>query len=315
LVVSFFCVYFGAMYLIDGSVALARRFKVPSMLIGLFIVAWGTSTPEFFVGIVSFLKGVGELSVGNLLGSSFFDVTLVLGVVALIRPIHIKVDFLRREFPFVIVASVLLFLLASDGVLTWGDGLILLLTFGVYVYYTFVVRMLERKANPDDEGIEQRELAGLRLIGDKSFRLNVIYVVGGLFVLVLGAHWLTDSAVSIAQMLRLPQLVIGVTFISMGTVLPELVTGVMASFRGEEDIEVGNALGSLIFNLLFLFGFFALLRPIVIPVNLLWFELPALVGIGILLIPLMRRNFVLGRFEGSLLVLLYVVYMAKQFFF
>ena len=315
LVVSFLCTYYGAMYFIDGSAALAKRFRVPVLVIGLTIVAFGTSVPEMFVAIVSYFKGVPTLSVGNLLGSSFADISLVLGIVALIRPIHIKVDFLRREFPFVIVAAVLLFLLASDGELTWGDGLILILSFCVYLYYTLIVRMLENKVRPSEEIIEEKELRKLQLLEAESKKVSLFYLFGGLITLLLGAHWLTDSAVTLARYLQVSDFVIGITLISFGTVLPELITGIMASVKGEEDIEVGNALGSFIFNILFIFGFFTLLQPIAIPINWLFFEIPVMLGVGILLIPLMRRNFTLGRLEGILLILIYLVYISKQILF
>jgi cation:H+ antiporter len=293
----------------------AKRLRMPPLVIALTVVAFGTSAPELFVGIMSSIKHTYDLSVGNLLGSSFADITLVLGIAALIRPIRIKADFLRREFPFVIVAGVLIFFLSTDGMLTWGDGVILILTFAVYLYYTLIVRILEDKLHPQEERIETAELKRLKIIDAQTFRRNIVYLLGGLFVLTLGAYWLIESAVAIATSLHIPQLVIGVTLISIGTVMPEFITSIVAAFKGDEDIQVGNSLGSLIFNVMFLFGIFAILHPITIPSNILYFELPALLSIGVLLIPLMRRNFVLGRFEGALLVLLYIAYTVKQFWF
>ena len=316
LIVSFFCVYYGANYFIEGAAAVARKLKVSSLVIALTVVAFGTSAPELVVGIMSSIRHTYDLSVGNLLGSSFADVTLVLGVAALIKPIRIKMDFLRQEFPFVIVAGALIFLLSSDGTLTWGDGVILVLTFFIYLYYTLIVRMLEEKITPKDEIVETAELRKLNILDGQTFRRNLMYLVGGLFVLTLGAYWLIDSAVTISNILHIPALIIGVTLISMGTVMPEFITNIVASFKEkEEDIQVGNSLGSLIFNIMFLFGIFAIIHPISIPSNLIHFELPALLAIGILLIPLMRRNFVLGRFEGTLLVCLYIAYIVKQFYF
>jgi len=162
LFVSFFAVYYGAIYVIDGSAGMARKFKVPSLIIALTIVAFGTSVPEIFIAVISYFKGVAQVSVGNLLGSSFLDVTLVLGIVALIRPIHIKVDFLRKEFPFVIIAGALIFLLASDGTLQWGDGIILLITFCTYIYYTLIVELLEQKVKPSEGRLQEEELKKLK---------------------------------------------------------------------------------------------------------------------------------------------------------
>lgn len=316
LFVSFFAVYYGAIYVIEGSAGMARKFKIPSLIIALTIVAFGTSVPEIFIAIVSYFKGVAQVSVGNLLGSSFLDITLVLGVVALIRPIHIKVDFLRKEFPFVIVAGLLIFLLASDGTLQWGDGIILLIMFSIYIYYTLIVELLEQKVKPSEGRLQEEEMKKLNILANESYRTSVFYLIGGLVILAVGVYWMVESAVSLASHFNVPAFIIGITIISLGTVMPELITGIIASIKGEEEIEVGNALGSFIFNLMFIFGFLTLLvQKIDIPLNLLYFEIPLMLAVCVLLIPLMRRNFVLGRLEGALLILIYAIYLSKQVWF
>src|SRR3989304_4511548 len=221
LFVSFFAVYYGAIYVIDGSAGMARKFKVPSLIIALTIVAFGTSVPEIFIAVISYFKGVAQVSVGNLLGSSFLDVTLVLGIVALIRPIHIKVDFLRKEFPFVIIAGALIFLLASDGTLQWGDGIILLITFCTYIYYTLIVELLEQKVKPSEGRLQEEELKKLKIFDHESYRTSTFYLLGGLVILAVGVYWMVESAVSLAHHFNVPEFIIGITIISLGTVLPE----------------------------------------------------------------------------------------------
>ena len=243
LVVGFVILIKGADWFVDGASAVAGNFKISKMVIGLTIVAFGTSAPEFAVSIKSLLSGSGDIVLGNVVGSNIFNILLILGISACIHTLTVKNNTVKKELPITLLMSTLLFALLSDNLFdsnltnmfTRGDGFVLLLVFLVFIYY--LISLMRNKT----EEVEEENLMKL----PKAILLTAVGITG----IVLGSNFVVDSASYIAEMLGVSQRMIGLTIIAMGTSLPELVTSVIATKKGEYDIAIGNVVGSNIFNI------------------------------------------------------------------
>ncbi|MFH1175097.1 MAG: calcium/sodium antiporter [archaeon] len=308
---SMFCLYVGANYLVDNSASLARKLGISALVVGLTFVAIGTSIPELFIGIVSEINHVPNLSLGNLLGASIAVLSLVLGIAACIAPIKIHISTLQNEIPFLILGIMLVFLLSMDGILGGLDGVLLLVFLIVYLANTFIVSKQNRY---DDQRIVDIELTELLIIRGKKNRHYVFFILVGAIIVAVGAHFMVETALAFAHALHVPELLIGMTLVSIGTTLPELVTGIVSALKHHEDLELGTLLGSAMFNMLGILGIICLLSPIAVPRTVLFIDLPVLFAIAVILYPLMRRNFVIHRYEGVILIILYCVYVAQMVF-
>ena len=247
IVVGVALVLFGADRLTEGASALARRMNVPEIIIGLTIVAAGTSAPELFVSLVSALKGTPDLAVGNVVGSNTMNAMLIVGCAAMVAPMTISRSTVKKDIPFSVGASVLLILLAVDSFLGRVDGIILLLGFAVFMAYT----LMQAKTGSTDE--VQAETSPVWK--------NIVYLVGGLLGLVLGSNLFVDSASSVAYALDISEGVVGLTVVAGGTSLPELATSVVAARKGQSAIAIGNVIGSNVFNILLILGLTATISP------------------------------------------------------
>jgi len=273
-------------------------------VVGLTIVAFGGSTPELLVGVVASAHGQGDLAVGNVIGSNIANIGLVLALAALVRGLAVHTRLVSHEIPIMIAATLALVLIALDGVIGRGDGLLLLAGFSGFVWISIA------QARQEPEAIEDRyrmleEAGALEPPRGRRFRDTALLVLG-LAGLVVGAELVVDAAVAFAQRVGLSELVVGVTIVAIGTSLPELATSVVASYRGEAEIAVGNVVGSNIFNAAAIIGAAAVTRPLPLNASLAQFEIPVLIGSALLLLPLARRRFRFGRREGALLLLTYV---------
>lgn len=243
LLIGFFILIKGADIFVDGASNLALNFKLSKMLIGLTIVAFGTSAPEFAVSIKSMLSGQGEIVLGNVIGSNILNILLILGVSTLFHPLHVKNNTVKKELPIVLMLTTLLIVLMSDHVfdvhmlnrVTRNDGIVLLLFFGVFLYY--LISMMRRKK---EESKEESYW---------SLKKSILFTILGIGAIILGSNLVVDSATMIAQALGVSNRIIGLTIIALGTSLPELVTSVVATRKGEYDIAIGNVVGSNIFNI------------------------------------------------------------------
>ncbi len=303
LLLGFALVIGGAEALVRGASSLAKKLKVPEIVIGLTIVAFGTSTPELVVNILSATRGAAGISFGNIIGSNVFNIMFILGIGALIYPLDVKKATTWREIPFALLTSFILLILANDAwfqpgarnMLTLGDGLVLLGFFAIFLVYTH---------NLARQGAEVE--AETRMY---SLPLIVALILGGFGGLILGGRLVVDNAVILARLLGLSEAVIGLTIVAVGTSLPELATSVVAALRKSPDIAVGNVVGSNIFNLLFIMGVTSLIRPI--PYNA-GFNNSQFVMIGAtLLLFLMMfnpRRHRLDRWEGGVLLAGFVLY-------
>ena len=286
--------YFGGNLLVANASLLARRWGVSSLVIGLTVVALGTSAPELASSLTAALRGVPELALGNVIGSNVANIALILGVTALIYPLSTPKPFLRRELPVMIGSAALLPLLLRDGTLGRFDGVLLLACLGVYLW-----TLLSRRdpVEAEDEG------------GSRPAWASTLGALVGLGFLVGGAQLLVSGATSLARSFGVPELVIGLTLVAVGTSLPELATAGVAAFRREPDIALGNVVGSNIFNVLFILGVAALVKPLQITYGVVALNLWLMVGLSLLLLPLLLTGLRLGRREGGLLLVLYVFYV------
>lgn len=295
----------GADYLVKGASALARKFNVSELVIGLTIVALGTSAPELVVSIVSSSKGLNEVVYGNVIGSNIFNIYLILGVSAIIYPIVVQRSTIRIEIPYSLLAIVLLFILVNDDLL-WGnenyfgriDAFILLAFFSVFLYYVFK----NMKRDPEAAAVVEKQ--------PLSMWVTIAMIVGGMLGLVFGGQLVVDNAVVIARNFNLSDKLIGLTIIAAGTSLPELATSAVAAFRKNSDISIGNVVGSNIFNILFVLAISGVISPMEYNANLN-VDIYVLMGGTILLFVLfLGKTSKLTRGEALILLLGYVAYVA-----
>jgi len=259
LILGFILLVKGADLLVDGSGNLAKHFGISNIVIGLTVVAFGTSMPELVVNLISSLSGANGISIGNIVGSNIANILLILGVAAMIRTIKVHKNTVWNEIPFSLFATFILLILANGhffneagrGVITRSDGLILLSFFVIFLYYTF---SLTKKT-------KEKVVA---FSNENNLAKSIIIIILGIFALFLGGKWVVESAVTLAQMFKVSETLIGITVVAFGTSLPELVTSVVASIKKNSDIAVGNVVGSNIFNILWILGLSSVISPITV---------------------------------------------------
>ncbi len=294
LIVGFVLLIKGADFFVDGSAALAGYLKVPSVIIGLTIVAIGTSLPEAAVSISAGLAGSNEIAVSNIVGSNIFNTLVVVGASALIRPFTADSQIVKRDLPVNFIVTIVLYLFVLGGMLSRVEGLILLA--GIITYITVMVRSALK--NRVEEEIEPVSLSKAAL-----------FIVLGLAAVVFGGDVVVDSATAIAKSLGLSETLIGLTIVAIGTSLPELVTSVVASRKGESGLALGNAIGSNIFNILFILGMSSTLMPIpVVSENIM--DTLVLIGICVLIYAFARFGEKIGRSKGLIMIAIYIAYTA-----
>jgi cation:H+ antiporter len=299
----------GAEALVRGASRLAIALGLSPLVVGLTVVAYGTSAPEMAVTTVSTLKpGGADLALGNVVGSNIFNVLFILGLSALVAPLTVAVQLVRLDVPIMIGVSLLVFGMAWDGAISRLDGLVLFA--GAIAYTTFLVVQSRRESKlAQDEYAAEYGRAGERR---GSMGVNVLLIVVGLVLLVLGSRWLVEGAIVIARALGVSELVIGLTIVAAGTSLPEVATSILATLRGERDIAVGNVVGSNIFNLLAVLGVASILAPAGVPVPLaaLDFDLPVMIAVAVACLPIFFTGHLIARWEGAVFLAYYTVYTA-----
>lgn len=296
--------YFGAEWLVRGSARLAASLGVSPMVVGLTVVSFGTSSPELVVAVVAALKGSADLAVGNVLGSNMANLGLILGLTALIRPLDVAARVVWREAPLMLLVTVALFPLAWDEVIGRVEGTILLM--GLAGYLLFVFRAVGEETPEvltEYEGFVKAETGS-----EPSLRLKDLGLVTlGCAALVAGGYAIVESAVFLAGYLGVPEVVMGLSVVAVGTSLPELATSVVAAFRNEADIAVGNIVGSNIFNILAILGTSAVVAPMAVTGSMLTRELVAVLILSVMVFPMLRTGWRVQRWEGALLLGTYVV--------
>ncbi len=295
--------YVGAEGLVRGASCLGLKFGLTPLVIGLTVVAFGTSAPELLVSVQAGLAGQGAIAIGNVVGSNIANIGLILGLAALVRPINVRAQLVRFELPLVIAVSVLLAVLLWNGVVGRVEGAALFL--GVIAFTVYSLRAARAKQAPEVEA----EFAEAMPTADRPTWQYVVLTLVGLAVLVVGARVLVSAAVDIARAFGLSEALIGLTIIAIGTSLPELAASMVAAAKREGDIAVGNVLGSNLFNILCVVGLAALLVPLDAG-GVSRIDLAVMIAIAVILLPIMRTRFVIGRLEGAGLVLIYAGYLA-----
>ena len=294
LAIGFVMLVKGADWFVDGASGIAEKFRIPPLIIGLTIVAMGTSAPEAAVSITATLKGTADITVGNIVGSNILNVLVILGLSAVITPLAVGKSTVRYELPFLIGITVLLLLLGLDGTVSLTDGLILLLFFALYLVYLFVMAK---------KGMAEIEES------DKHLKLwqALLATAVGLALVIYGSDLTVDAASAIARMLGLSERFIGLTIVALGTSLPELVTSVTAARKGSADIAIGNIVGSNVFNILFVVGLSSLVRPVPFAANFRVDLLVALAAVVFLLLASFRKR-KLSRVDGAIMLAGYAAY-------
>lgn len=286
--------YLGAEATLRSAVGIAARMGISQLVIGLTLVAFGTSCPELALDITAAVRGKTDLALGDLVGSNIANVGLILGIAALVRPLRVRMRLLRAELPIAIAASLLVLGLAWDGRIGRQDGLLMLAGFVLFVGFSY-------RAAREESAAVQREIKHAAATSS-SGRRDGLTMVMGLAALVAGAQLMVHSAVELARLMGASELVIGLTIVAMGTSLPELATSVVAARRAESDIVVGNVIGSNIFNLLLILAVVAIICPVPVQARSLRVDLPVMVALVAALVPIMVRGMVVSRSEGALLV-------------
>ena len=301
-------VLWGADRLTDGAVAVAQKLKVSQLVIGLTIVAMGTSMPEFSVSMVSALKGTSDLAVGNVVGSNIFNTLLIVGVAALVSPIVITKTTVRKDIPFALVASVVLMMLCYDGKIERIDAGIMFAMFFIFMAMTLQSAKVEKNvAQVDTQAIisetvsEKKAMAGW---------LAITWIVVGLSSLIFGSNIFVEGATTVASSLGVSDAIIGLTIVAGGTSLPELATSVVSARKGDSGIAIGNVIGSNIFNILATLGIAGIIHPMVLE-GITMFDLSAMVTAMILVWFFSFTKYTIERWEGFVLTLVYVGYMVK----
>lgn len=304
LVVGLVLLVIGADLLVKGAARLASNFGVPALVVGLTVVAFGTSAPELAVSVKAAYSGQAELAIANVVGSNIINILFILGLSAAIAPLLISRQLIRQDVPIMVALSAVAVYMAYDGSINRFEAVIL--TVGLFAY-TFFLFYQGKKKGVDvvDEEVEEMLKANVPVWQ------NALLVIGGLVLLVLGARWLVQSAVELATAWGINEAVIGLTIVAAGTSLPELVTSVVASLKGQRDIAVGNVVGSNIFNILCVLGISGVVSPIplVAGEQLSGFDIPVMLGVAALCLPLFFIGASLNRIEGLLFLALYTAYV------
>lgn len=290
--------------LVRGAVALSLRMGIPILIVGLTVVAFGTSAPELLISINAALSGVPDIAIGNVVGSNIANVLMVLGVPAVISTIHAMGNGSQRSFLQMLAASVLLIGLAALGPLHYWHAAVLLAVFGLIMTDMFRVA----KASPASVVEEVEELGGHVPSGRMW-----LYLIAGVIGLPLGAHLLIEGAVGISRGLGISEAVIGLTMVAIGTSLPELSTTVAAALRGQADVAIGNVIGSNLFNILLILGVTSIFGPIPVGPEFMTRDLWVMLGCSLLLVPFVMRGMTMGRVTGAVFLLLYAGYMYVLF--
>lgn len=308
LIAGFVLLVLGAESLVRGASKIAAAVGISPLVIGLTVVSFGTSAPELAVSIGSALRGNADIAVGNVVGSNILNILLILGLSSLVLPLVVHQQLVRVDVPLMIASSLLVLLFGWDGTIQWWEGA-LLVALGVG-YIVFLIRLSKKEKNKgvledyeDEYGKESAPKKGKAWV-------QPLFVLVGLGLLLLGSQLLVESAVGIAQAYGVSELIIGLTIIALGTSLPELATSLIASYRKEKDIAVGNVVGSNIFNILFILGLTAIISPGGIPVNstAIHFDIPFMTAVAVACLPFFLHGYRLDRWKGLIFLFYYIAY-------
>ena len=305
-VVGFVLLISGANLLVEGSASIAKKLNISSIVIGLTIVAFGTSAPELIVNIFASVQGNTEIAIGNILGSNIVNILLILGISAIIYPLATKENTVWKEIPLSLLAAILLGVMVNDTLIDGGtfsgltriDGIVFIAFFIIFLYYTFGIS----KVSGENTDLEIKEM---------SYMKSSLYIVGGLLGLVFGGKWIVDGAIKIAEGFNVSQSLIGLTVVAIGTSLPELATSAVAAYKKQSDIAIGNVVGSNIFNIFWILGLSAVINPLPFSKDSVIDIIMTIVASLILfLIMFIGKKHTVERWQGVIMILIYIGYVA-----
>ncbi|NIR51709.1 calcium/sodium antiporter [candidate division KSB1 bacterium] len=297
-VVGLILLFAGGHALVRGSSRLARNLGVHPIVVGLTVVALGTSMPEFVVSLVAAVQNKADVALGNVVGSNISNMALILGLASLLRPISINLRILKFEMPLVLGITVLFWWLCGNKLLSRIEGLALFMGFVVYI--ALVIKYATKEPDSVDEVYRRK------LTEEKGLGINLLFILVGIVGLAVGANWIVNSASEISRRAGVPELILGLTIVAIGTSLPELATSVVAAIKNEGDISIGNILGSNMFNMMAIAGPTALVHPLAVSYDVVRYHLPLMTGLTLILFPILRTGHKLSRSEGGFLFLFYV---------
>jgi len=304
LILGFTALIKGADYFVEGASGIAKLLRIPPILIGLTIVAFGTSSPEAAVSIKAAMNGNNGIALGNVVGSNIFNVSLIIGITALINPLKVERETVKKEIPFTLLASILLFILILDvslqeftfNSITRADGLVMMSFFAIFLYYLFEVAKHSREKMQDEIASMPRDMGK-----------NVFFTLGGLAAIIVGGDLVVRSSTTIAYTLGMSETLVGLTIVAVGTSLPELITSITAALKKHSEIAVGNIVGSNIFNILFVLGASSLISSIPVE-SKIYVDMSFMIGYTVILFIFSRTQHKVSRLEGAILVMSYVIY-------
>jgi cation:H+ antiporter len=311
---GFYLLVKGADLFIDGSVSIARKLNVSDLVIGLTLVSFGTSAPELAVNVISSIKGNSDIAISNILGSNIANLLLILGISAVIRELNIQENTTYKEIPFSLLAAIVVFILANDQLINFNhqaknliernDGMILLCFFIIFLYYVFSISKDNLILEPE---LSEKEI---------KLPIAILYIFLGLVGLIVGGDWVVDGAIQIARLIGISESFIGLSIVAVGTSLPELVTSVIAAYKKNSDIAVGNVVGSNIFNIFFILGISALINPLNFKKeNILDLNVTIFSTLIVFILLFIGKKHTIQRNQGILLILFYLLYIIFRSFF
>lgn len=298
----------GAEFLVRGAGRLATTLGVSPLVVGLTVVAFGTSAPEVAVSVNAALSGSTDIAVGNVVGSNIFNTLFILGISALITPLLVHAQIIRQEIPILIGSCLMLFALSADDRITFAESILLLVTLGAYTLFLIIQSRKESQSIQDEYAAENVKQTSW----DAPVYVQLGLIAIGLLLLVQGSEWLVDAAVIFARQMGVSDIVIGLTIVAAGTSMPEVATSVTAAFKGERDIAVGNVIGSNTFNILGGLGITGLIAPagIPVPTSVMNFDLWVMLAVSFACIPVFLTGREIARWEGAIFLGYYVAYVA-----
>lgn len=305
LIIGFIILIKSADFFVNGASSIAKALRIPTIIIGLTIVAFGTSAPEAAVSVTAALKGNNDIAIANVVGSNIFNLLAVIGIASMIKPVKVQKTTILKEFPFILLSSLVLLILSHDtkfqgysnNELTKSDGLMLLALFSIFMYYLLEMAITSKEDMQVEQGSKKSSIP-------KSLMISLLGIIG----IVFGGQVVVDSASNIALSIGMSENLVGLTIVSIGTSLPELVTSVVAAKKGESDIAMGNVVGSNIFNILFVLGISAFINPISVhPIVFVDMFIMFIISIIAYIFATTKRE--VNKFEGLLMVLIYISYM------
>lgn len=298
----------GGEFLVRGAIGIAKKAQISTLVIGMTVVSFGTSAPELFVSIGSALDGIPEIAVGNVVGSNIANIALVLGATVLVLPIVVDRNSKIIDFPMMMLATVLFLVFMLDLKIERYEGIILFVILAIFTYLLIRNSRKKNKALSNAKDEEEEDDEEISKVKDKV-GISILFTLLGLVTLYFGAEWMIDGAENIALSAGMDPRIIAVTVVAFGTSVPELVTSMVAAFKKETDISIGNLIGSNIFNIMAVVGVTATVEPLEVEVETLNFDMWWVVGIALALVPIMFLGKKIGRFKGLLLLASYVTYV------